>query len=118
MIYLLEIVETKHGIGKLTSMLEQKNNEGQTLLHLAVLGSHLNIAKDLLERGCDANNIMDGGETALHAASVTGNENIVKLLLKFMSSKTIDFQNEAGRTALHKAARFGKSNVVSLLLER
>lgn len=116
--YLLQIVETKYGIGKLASILEQPNSEGQTLLHLAVLGSHLAITKDLLERGCDVNSTMDGEETALHIAAITGNKEIVDLLLKFQQDNNVDLQNEAGRTALHKAARFGKYNVVTLLLER
>ena len=47
--HLLAIVEKKYGFGKLASVLEDKNEEGQGLLHLAVLGSHLNMAKMLLE---------------------------------------------------------------------
>lgn len=116
--YLLDIIQEKYGFGKLASVLEQKNNEGQTLLHLAVMASKVSITKNLLERGCDVRSTMDGCETALHVASVIGNKDIVDLLIRFQVNRDVDFQNDDGRTPLHKAARFGKHKVVGLLLEK
>ena len=83
---------------------------------MAVLGSYLNIAKLLLERGSNVEQYMDEKETALHIASVTGNQEIVKTLLSHGSK--VDFKNDMGRTALHKAARFGKYKVVDLLIKQ
>ena len=116
--HLLGIVEKKHGFAKLASILEQKNGEGQGLLHLAVLGSHLSIVKMLLERGCDVESTMDGEETVLHIAAVSGVVEMVELILKFMPVNGIDQANDNGRTSLHKCARFGKHRIVSMLLKR
>lgn len=116
--HLLAIVEKKHGFGKLASVLEEKNDEGQGLLHLAVLGSHLSMAKMLLERGCNVESVMDGEESVLHICAVSGLVEMTELILKFMPIGGIDRANEKGRTALHKSAKFGKHKIVSMLLKR
>jgi len=82
------------------------------------LGSHLSIAKNLLERGCDVETTMEGDDTVLHIAAITGNEDMVDLILRFLPANAIDRKNEDGRTALHKAACFGKYKIVEKLLER
>jgi ankyrin repeat protein len=55
---------------------------------------------------------------ALHAASVGGNEAMVRRLLTFVpKSFNIDDQDEFGATPLINAANFGHAGVIKLLLE-
>ena len=101
----------------LESVIEQKNSEGQGLLHLAVLGSHLQMTKTLLERGCDPTSPMEGQDTVFHIAATSGNVEVIELLINLVDPSKIERKNEAGRTPLHKAARFGKHEIVAKLLE-
>lgn len=111
-----DLVQQQHGISAIPRIIEQQNIEGQALLHLAVLSSHLQVVKLLLERGCDVNQLMDDGETVLHIAAVTGHVEIVKLLLAHGCE--VDKKNDMGRTALHKASRFGKNKIVDMLIKQ
>lgn len=112
--HLLENVEEEAGRMTVQKLINQQTVEGQSLLHLAVLGSYMEIVKFLLYRGADVNQCMDGSETCLHIAAVTGHKEILKLLINY--GINIDMKNDDGRTALHKAARFGKYEVVEILL--
>lgn len=111
-----DLVQQQHGISAIPRIIEQQNIEGQALLHLAVLSSHLQVVKLLLERGCDVNQLMDDGETVLHIAAVTGHVEIVKLLLAHGCE--VDKKNDMGRTASHKASRFGKNKIVDMLIKQ
>ena len=73
--------------------------DGQTVLHIAATGGHLETVEALLDRGCDANvqdfvSIFTGGDlikyelrypwtghTALQRAAAGGHLDIVKLLI-------------------------------------
>ena len=110
------MIEEKDGTSYIPTIIVRQSIEGQSLLHLAVLGSYTELAKLLLERGADVNQCMDGYETCLHIVAVTGNLEIVNLLLEY--GVDIDRKNDDGRTALHKAARFGKHEVVKILIQR
>lgn len=72
----------------------------------------------LLERGCNVESVMDGDETVLHIAAVSGVVEMMELILKFMPIGGIERVNDKGKTALHKSARFGKHKIVSMLLKR
>ena len=61
---------------------------------------------------------MDGDDTVLHIAAISGSEDMLDLILRFLPTNGIDRKNEDGRTALHKAACFGKYKIVEKLLER
>ncbi|XP_013391240.1 ankyrin-1-like [Lingula anatina] len=55
------------------------------------------------------------GQTALHIALLTGNADMVKLLLD--SGAEVNAENEDGRTPLYWAAEEGHEDIVKLLLE-
>lgn len=111
-----KLIEDKDGASGIPHLINQQSIEGQSLLHLAVLGSYTQLAKLLLERGADVNQCMDGCETCLHIVAVTGHLKIVNLLLEY--GVDMDRKNDEGRTALHKAARFGKHEVVRILIKQ
>jgi ankyrin repeat protein len=54
--------------------------------------------------------------TALIAASLTGEHDVVQYLLD--SKANIDSVNNQGQTALHRASYFGRDKVVQLLINR
>ena len=110
----MQYTEEDRGRSAIQKIIDQQTIEGQSLLHLAVLGSYVEIVKFLLYRGADVNQCMDGCETALHVAAVTGHQEIISLLLEY--GIEVDKKNDDGRTALHKAARFGKHEVVNILI--
>ena len=113
--HLFEIMEKKD-VSLLPGLISKQNKEGQSFIHLAVLGSYSDIVKLLLEKGCDVNQCMEGDETPLHIATVNGNKNIVDFLL--LHGADIEKQNAIGRTALHKASHFGKYEILNILLSK
>lgn len=57
------------------------------------------------------------GASPLHLAILTGNEEIVKLLIDRGADKEIQAKNQEGGTPLHWAAFFGIKNMVEFLIE-
>ncbi|XP_047128763.1 transient receptor potential cation channel subfamily A member 1 homolog isoform X1 [Hydra vulgaris] len=113
--YLFEVMENLDK-SLLPTLISRQNKEGQSFIHLAVLGSYSAIVKLLLEKGCDVNQCMDGEETPLHIATVIGNIEIVEFLL--LHGADVEKRNSIGRTALHKAADFGKYEILELLISK
>ena len=113
---LFNATEKLYGYSALSSLLLAQNREDQSPLHVAVLASHQNIAKILLERGAAVSQAMAEEETALHIAAVTGHLGITKLLIAHDAD--VNAKNIEGRTPLHKAAAYGKTRVVDYLLEK
>ncbi|EOA85575.1 uncharacterized protein SETTUDRAFT_169699, partial [Exserohilum turcica Et28A] len=129
-------------VGETTSILEERDSEGQTLLHLAAEHGHHRTVKLLLDKGADVHagrgrygnalqaasargheavgadvNAQGGGySNALQAASARGYEAVVKLLL----DKGADFHAQGRRhdNALYAASAEGHEAVVKLLLDK
>jgi len=51
------------------TLLDDRDEEGYTPLHLAVIAGNLDVAKNLLARGADANAADNEGHTAVHWAT-------------------------------------------------
>ena len=112
-----------HGNTELVKCLLQKvgcnvnvvNKAGETALHKAVKGGHLEIVHLLMEAGCkvDVGNV--NGETTLMIASIYNQIEIVKLLISVGCNMNV--VNKAGKTALHEAVERGHSVIVHLLME-
>lgn len=121
---------------------DERNKEGWSALMAAVLGERLETARVLLSRGADPNAAVregvtaamtppgDGeespncdknegvnsryiGKTPLMAAAETGNERLVKLLLK--RGAEINLKTESGDTALTFAEKNGYSNIIGII---
>lgn len=69
---------------------------------------------ELLNRGAIVDNATKKGNTALHIASLAGQEEVVKLLLQHNAS--VNAQSQNGFTPLYMAAQENHDSVVKLLL--
>ncbi|KAK3736291.1 hypothetical protein QZH41_020756 [Actinostola sp. cb2023] len=73
---------------------EKKDVRGRTALHLAVTLGYPDCTKVLLQSGCDANAINQGGWNVLQEAISTGNPEITSLVLQYR-----DYQRGSQRLA-------------------
>lgn len=89
------------------------NNEGVSLLHLATSISPQLVAK-LVYLGSWVNAVDDEGCTPLHMATVYGNAEIVKILLR--CGAFLNAQDNEGESPLHYAVRENNLNMVHLLI--
>ncbi|XP_018586197.2 ankyrin repeat domain-containing protein 6-like isoform X2 [Scleropages formosus] len=87
---------------------------GRTPLHLAAHKGHTEVARILLQAGCDLDIEDDGGQTALHRAAVVGNTAIIRALVH--EGCNLDRQDQDGNTALHEASWHGFSQCVRVLV--
>lgn len=121
------------------------NGEGETPLHLAAGAGHINVVRELLDRGADINARNNDKETPLHCAALYGRVEVVKELLQrgaevnvhsfhepmpirhapdihhegrveFSLRRLAMLQNKHGKTPLHVAAYNGHETVVKELL--
>ncbi|CAF1056744.1 unnamed protein product [Adineta ricciae] len=75
---------------------------------------HVNIVQELLSRGANVNAATKKGNTALHIASLAGQEEVVKTLIKHNAN--INCQSQNGFSPLYMAAQENHIEVVKFLL--
>jgi ankyrin repeat protein len=88
--------------------------DGNTLLHAAVVGGHPDIMRELLHRGANVDLRNDDGSTPLMAAAERGAQLQVKLLLDHSADP--NRQTSQGVTALMSAMAHRQKSVLPLLL--
>lgn len=93
-----------------------KDNDGYTVLLMAVIFRHTDIVKLLLKHKADINAIETSGYNALMLASVRGYIDIVKILLKHNANVNVKNINN-GFTALMLALLNRHIDITKLLLE-
>ena len=93
----------------------QKNESGNTALHVAAEYGHVHLVRFLLEKGINVESEGYYGTTALHRAVTAGHYFVVSLLLK--EGANVQARSGDGKTALHRAADAGHESLVRLLLQ-
>ena len=95
-------------------IVDTKDQQGQTVLHLAAQRGQAVSAQLLLEKKANANIQDTTGLTALHWAAKHGQGTVARLLLKHEAM--VNIKGDRGETALNFAASHRFVTVVQLLL--
>lgn len=90
------------------------DDDGDTILHLAVVGCTVRKVKDLI-RVCDLNAINNMMQTPLHVAVMASRAEMVELLIT--SGAKLDVHDRRGNTPLHLACQNGHKDIVVLILD-
>lgn len=88
--------------------------EKKTPLSHAALGNHVDVARDLMQKGAEIDSMDICGSTPLILASYSGNKEIVEYLIS--AGAGIDIANYANQTALTVALLEGHKDVASILI--
>lgn len=108
---LINFLET----GQITDI-NTSNSNGLNALHLAAKDGHVEIVKELLNRGAAVDNATKKKNTALHIASLAGQKEVIKILLQFNADVNVKSQN--GFTPLYMAAQENHDICVKYLLAK
>ncbi|XP_071521228.1 tyrosine-protein kinase HTK16 isoform X2 [Panulirus ornatus] len=96
--------------------IDDKNNYGQTALHIASRKGFIEITKMLLQFMACVEVRDEEGVTALHLASRYNRPAIVQLLVELRQADIQARATKTGAVALHEAAEYGNSCCVKILL--
>ncbi|AVP88191.1 Putative ankyrin repeat-containing protein [Candidatus Phycorickettsia trachydisci] len=98
------------------NIIEVRNKNGDTSLHIAAQEGHLDIVKKLLDYKANIEATNKGGWTPLLKAAQRGHCQVVQLLLN--EGANIEAATQAGDTPLHYAAENGHTKTVECLLDK
>ncbi|BFY96992.1 hypothetical protein BsWGS_00032 [Bradybaena similaris] len=93
--------------------LNTANKHGETAVHMAASGGHVEVLKFLINKGVDISIKDKQGDSAVYWAARQGHTEIIKCLVE--AGVSINTQNKSGETALHVAARYGHTSTVQYL---
>lgn len=93
---------------------EKKNNNGDTVVRVAIEKGNLNLVKSLIECGCNKSSKNKYGSDLLIIASYNGKLDIVKYLISIGFDK--ETKNKLGYTPLTCAANQGHLDVIKYLV--
>ncbi|XWS57710.1 hypothetical protein CRYUN_Cryun09bG0197000 [Craigia yunnanensis] len=114
-----------YGDFKSTQLLLQGNSstayivdqDGTSALHVAAFRSHINVVELLIQHCPDIHELTDNtGRTVLHVAVISGQEKMVRRILKM--PRLLGVRNEKDNernTALHLAVIYKRDNIITLL---
>lgn len=77
-----KLVVVSQLLSETPDLIDAKNWEDRTPLHLAVINQSIDISKYLLDQGANVNTLGSNGRTSLHLAVSSNNEKLVTLLLE------------------------------------
>ena len=100
--------------------LEDKDDDGMTLLHRAIWNNDLSSAQILIQRGADLRSKSYDGRTALHYAALEPNTDtrFLEFLLSTEAGESKDSKDNKGQTPMHYLAQSGFSDGIMLLANR
>jgi ankyrin repeat protein len=93
------------------------NNQGNAGLLLSAENGYTRILHLLNRQNANPNRQNNDGDTALIRVAMTGNSDIVNILLQHIDTD-VTVKNKKGQTALPEAARRGYTETVRILLKR
>jgi ankyrin repeat protein len=108
-----EVEAVQHFINDHHNKLSEKDEDGRSLLHWACSGSHVSIAKLLLDARIIRNIQDDSGMNELMVAASVGSLDICKMLIKEVK----DCVNSQGRSSLFFCCSKGHFDILKLLVE-
>jgi len=100
-------------INKNPSLINKKDEDGDTPLHLAAEEGQTIIAEFLISKGAKVNGKSNNKETPLHLAAEKGHLEMVRLLIK--KGADINIKNEKGETPLEIATKTRRKRIAELL---
>ncbi|XP_072034493.1 transient receptor potential cation channel subfamily A member 1-like [Amphiura filiformis] len=101
----------------LNEYLSDRDNEGNTALHLAVGNRHISVARSLIERGAPVNcKKTTNGFTPLHQAAIIGEEPLSQMLID--KGAETEIHDREQMTPLHRAALYNRVDTILLLIRQ
>ncbi|KAL3865615.1 hypothetical protein ACJMK2_042987 [Sinanodonta woodiana] len=97
--------------------IDLKNKNGVTPLHFALMFGNVEIAKKLIEKGCDIN--LSSGrldKTPLHISSEMGSKTIAEILIEKGADPMA--KDRKGHSPMHYASMNGEKDIVVMLMEQ
>ena len=98
-------------------MLDQKNVNGKTAMHIAAEQSKPGILRRLMKAGCRTDLPSNAGNTPLHLAARRSEADCARMLISVSTFEKINAVNGRGETALHRAAMAGNIETVRQLIK-
>lgn len=103
-------------LAEFKQFIDSQDQDGNTLLKIAVLNSQANIVKTLLDEGADVNAPDSTGTICLLTAVDIGNKDVVRLLVD--RGSYLNGRNDNYETPLSLAVAKKNADVVSILLDK
>ena len=98
------------------ALVNAKDENGRTPLHLAARGKHLDVLRYLVEKDADLNALDNNGTAPLYTLAGSGQTEAARLLIE--KGADIDVKNPVKQTPLNLAAEYGLEGMAKLLIER
>ncbi|XP_069104161.1 uncharacterized protein [Argopecten irradians] len=93
-------------IDKFSHIIPLIDNQGNTALHFAAAGGHINVLKELTKAGLSPTSVTNDGSTILHLAVGDGRVEMVSHIINNIT-EIIPTVNKYGETVMHYAAAAG-----------
>jgi len=91
------------------------SDRGYAAIHLAASDGHVEVIREMLDKGISPDLVDHDKATPLHHAASDGHEDVIKVLLD--AGASANAKDNEGRTPLHLAADDGQYGVVAMLLD-
>jgi ankyrin repeat protein len=111
-----DIEKVKKIIKENSKLVNEKDNQINTPLHIAAVKGYIDISKLLIEKGADLEAKNMYGNTPLLDASRIGSANMIKFLIE--SGADINALDNYGTSIIARVTRRGLKEIVNLLIEK